>query len=172
MTESMHLNGLGLIFNNRKLLFIIASIVVAVSICANETFTITSDTQSGSEEKGMVFSGNVVFDFESINIKADTLQIKREEQGIVQLVAKGGVNGLTVIQLNAETAEQKITAEAQQITYVHETGKLVLEGKANLREGSNQISAHLIRYNTQTREFSAEKGSNVSRVTTRMQLSP
>lgn len=136
-----------------------------------DTVTIKSDSQSGSEREGMIFHGNVVFEYGVIQIRSDSMMIKRAQDDSLELVAKSESRGLTEFESKHEDPEKAFKAQAKKITYIHSSGTLRLEGQASIMEGNNKIDAHLIRYNTQTGEFSAEKAPDGSRVTTQIKLS-
>ena len=136
-----------------------------------DAVTIRSDSQSGSEREGMVFLGNVVFEYGVIQIRSDSMKIKRAEDDSIELIAESDSTNLTEFETKDVDPEKALKAEAKKITYIHSDGTLVLEGQASITEGMNKIKAHLIRYNTQTGEFSAEKAPDGSRVTTQIKLS-
>lgn len=136
-----------------------------------DAVTIKSDSQSGSEREGMIFLGNVVFEYGVILIRSDSMKIKRAEDDSIELIAESDSTKLTEFETKDDDPEKALKAEAKKITYIHSDGTLVLEGQASIVEGMNKIEAHLIRYNTQTGEFSAEKAPDGSRVTTQIKLS-
>ena len=136
-----------------------------------DAVTIKSDSQSGSEREGMIFLGNVVFEYGVILIRSDSMKIKLAEDDSFELVAESGSTKLTEFETKDDDPEKALRAEAKKITYIHAEGTLVLEGQASIVEGMSKIEAYLIRYNTQTGEFSAEKAPDGSRVTTQIKLS-
>lgn len=133
--------------------------------------TIKSDSQSGSEKEGMIFRGNVVFEYEVIQIRSDFMMIKRAQDESFELVAESESAALTEFESKHEDPEKAFKAQAKKITYIRSSGALRLEGQASVMEGENKINAHLILYNTQTGEFSAEKAPDGERVTTQIKLS-
>lgn len=119
----------------------------------------------------MILSGDVEFEYGPIQIHSDTLQIKQGQDNSIELIAEADKEGLTKFELKDEDPAKALTAQARKIIYIHPSGKLVLEGQASVTEGGNKITAHMIRYNTQTGKFSAERAPDGSRVTTEIRLS-
>ena len=152
-------------------LFVVLTLKFLTIVYGEDTVTIKSDSQSGSEKDGMIFRGNVVFEYGVIQIRSDFMMIKPAQDDSIELVAESESAGFTEFESKHEDPEKAFKAQAKKITYIHSSGTLLLEGQASITEGKNKIDAHLIRYNTQTGEFSAEKAPDGSRVTTRIKLS-
>lgn len=155
----------------KKTLFVVLAFKFLTIVYGEDAVTIKSDSQSGSEKEGMIFRGNVLFEYGVIQIRSDFMMIKRAQDDSIELVAESESDGLTEFESKHEDPEKAFKAQAKKITYIHSSGTLRLEGQASIKEGKNKIDAHIIRYNTQTGEFSAEKAPDGSRVTTQIKLS-
>lgn len=138
---------------------------------AQEDLIIKSDRQSGTGTENMIFTGDVELTYGPIQIWTEKLQVTRDSAAAVQLIAEGGEEGLAQIKVNSEQDQLDFFAQAKSVTYSQDSGSLLLEGRAKITEGRNDISAEVIKYDIGSGSFSAHKSKNSDQVITKIDLS-
>ena len=153
-----------------KLLALVCLLLVYASGNAQDKVAIKSDRHSGSEDGGMVFAGNVLFEYASMVIKADRLVLKQQDSENVELVAEGSASKLASFSYNNQESGLTLEAEAKSVTYEHTSGNLVLEGNVKIIEQANSIEAAEARYNIATGEFTASGSADGGQVVSTFEL--
>lgn len=113
--------------------------------CFAETISFSARTMSGragSKEDTTELSGNARVVTESIEVKADTIQLSGTEFRYVS--ASGAVNGTH--------KESHLEFSADSLKYDRETKIVTLSGNVNLVDTDNDVkaTAHIIEYNSET----------------------
>lgn len=147
----MHDNALGCRIAGALLLAIGAALfaVPAQALPEDRDLPITIDADEGtfrSRSGEASFSGNVYLKQGTLEVWADTLEIRRDpETGALQYLEARG-QPARYQELPAEDSEL-IRVRGLRIEYMPSDNVIVTEGQSELEQASNMINAEFIRYN-------------------------
>ena len=133
----------------------------------NQDMVITADEQVANIKDGIVvFKGNVVLSHSRLKIKADKIEVKRiKESGQEMLTSFGDPVYLYHLLENNERLE----ANAKEISYQRAMQKLVLKGNAKLLQDGSTVEGDLINYDIDLEQLTAKSSQENQRVTTVIQ---
>jgi len=164
---------LKLIAPANQLRILVLGLLTAILFCsvhAQQKVQIKSDEQTGSLTEGMIFRGNVSFKNDSLEIHAETVELKRGDGDEVSFRAeRGEVDSVRFI-FTGENFPNGLKAQADELSYSNEKGLLILEGSVKVIEGGYHMEADKVRINTQSGEILAEGSSDGDQVITSLEL--
>lgn len=119
------------------------------------------EADQGSLDKGnqnTVFSGNVIIKQGSLNIRADSVQVSRDEQGNQRMQASGRPVrfGQTL-----DGGKGEVKGQANRVQYASNTGVVTLSGNAKVSRGGDRAEGETIVYNTRSEVYTV-KGSKAA----------
>ena len=128
----------------------------------NQPINVVSQEQSADlQANKLVFSGDVVATQGSIKLNADKVEVSRNAQGALESIIAYG---------NPVTFEQQqdngkyIRGRANTVSYLPEATKVVLQGRATIRQGESSMTGERIEYNLATQRVRAATQSQGGRV--------
>lgn len=118
---------------------------------------LTADTASFNDKKGMTeYRGNVEISQGSLKIKADKLTILLTPKGAIKSAQATGSPASMQQQVSAKKGIAR--GQAQQIRYNANTGIILLQGNAQLKQDGTSIKGNEIRYSLKAGDFEAKRG--------------
>tara|TARA_S200000501_G_C20696778_1_gene687704 strand:+ start:502 stop:999 length:498 start_codon:yes stop_codon:yes gene_type:complete len=134
---------------------------------------IQADTAVITDKAGLSFyEGDVLIVQGTLQIKADTVEIKSQDKNVQKIIARSGMGSKKLAKFKQilKTGGGEIFAEARQISYLVQEGRLLLNGQAKLEQSKDVFSGEMLFYDIGKGIVNLESGSSKERVN--MTISP
>ncbi len=129
---------------------------------APATIYLEADQVDIDDKQGIsVYVGNVKLTRDALTITADKMTVRRDQQDLKKVLAVG-----TPVRLHqaASATSKETTGEGLRMEYDAQSGEVLLNDTAKLRQESNEFTGNFIRYNVNSETVTAGKGTAGERV--------
>ena len=134
---------------------------------------IQADSAEIIEERGLsIYKGDVSIVQGSLQINAETVEIKSEDRKILEVLALSNVGSKKLARFRQTLSNdgEEIFAEAKKISYMVQEGHLTLNGQAKLEQREDIFSGEMLFYDITRGSVNLESGSPKGRIN--MTISP
>lgn len=137
--------------------FIAGARAAAPAAPADATIYLEADQVDIDDKQGVsIYVGNVKLTRGAMTITSDKMTVHRDPQGLKKVIATG-----TPVRLRqaASATSKELTGEGLRMEYDAQTGEVLLNDNAKLRQESNEFTGNFIRYNVNNETVKAGKGT-------------
>jgi len=134
-------------------LFVFSANCIALEIDRDKPVHISADKVSIDEKTGISsYTGNVKISQGSMVLTGEKVIVYQPDGKLNNIIVHGAP---AMFKQLSDNNNQEITASAKKLQYQTITEKLILTGDANLKQGQNSFSGHIIEYDTRNSTVTA-----------------
>ena len=121
--------------------------------------TVKNTSHSNNENRVSVFTGNVVLTQGTMIIRSDKMEIEEDENGFQSFIAYGN---LVSYRQKSEGKDEYVEGWGERMEYDSRTKKVEFFKQARLRRGTDETHGEYISYNSATKFFQVNNGTNTN----------